>query len=183
LRLAAQAIEIRPYFVDPYLISMRCYVALSDTSGFENILRRAMIKTADDARISLDAGLTFSGWKKYDRAIDYLAACLQNRATAIETDDDAFGYSRDRARSHDLIKSKAAYQLGYIYGLRNRLGESIRMSNLAISLDSTLAEAYVNLINGYFMTGETVKARELLTLARRRFPENKSIQILSARSK
>lgn len=180
-RFAQKAIELKPYFADPYIISLRVSAALGDTLAIENRIMQARENLGDNAGLFLDAGVIYSDWKMYDKAVKYLTASLESIDLPIETDDRAFNYARLKDDSINRTKARAAYQLGYIYGMQNKMELSIRMSSLAISLDSNLAEAYINLANGYLIMGEKDKARNLIQNARARFPENKVVQIMLER--
>ena len=137
--------------------------------------------TSEKSRIHLEAGLMFSNWQNYETAINHLLAALSAVTIAPETDDRAFTYSglTGYQISHK-VKGRAAYQLGYIYGMQNDLGRSIKMSNLAIFNDSSLADAYVNLINGYRLSGKIDSARYVAQIALRKFPDHQTIQVLSS---
>ena len=171
-RMAMEAVNIRPYFPDAYILLMRTEYAVADTSALEETLRKALETVPDDPRIYLNAGLIYSDWKLYSRAENMLRQVLALPDQPAETDDLNFSYSRRPENSPAGVKARAAYQLGYIYGMQDRIPESIEMSRMAIALDSGLAEAYINLINAYGITGEIGLARELLQTAVKRFPQN-----------
>lgn len=182
-RLAEQAIDLKPYFIDPYLLSFRIYSAQDDTAAFENKLTQALEALGANARVFLDAGLIYSEWGLYEKAAGHLRMVLEVSEPPVETDDKAFNYTRAKGESLDNLKARAAHQLGYIYGIQDQIAISIEMSNLAIALDSSLVEAYINLINAYLIAGETGKARDLIRHARLRFPDNNMIEILADRLK
>ncbi len=179
---ADRAISLMPYLPDGYLVKMRTLAALADTSGVINVIDKAQKALGNQPKILLDAGLIFSNWTAYDKAGEYLRAVLDCKPNAIETNDEAFN-SRDYGRELAGIKARAAYQLGYIYGISNNYQESIKMSNMAITFDSSLVEAYINLYNGYLLSGDAEKARAFLRLAVQRFPENKLLKMLEEKRK
>ncbi|PKK84719.1 MAG: hypothetical protein CVT49_02525 [candidate division Zixibacteria bacterium HGW-Zixibacteria-1] len=179
--MARTAQVMKPYFADAYIMLMRIYHAIDNRPAFEEILRRAVESAPDDARVYLNAGLIYSDWKMYNRAEEILTEALKLPDRAVETDDLNFNYSRFREAAPLRIKARAAYQLGYIYGIQDRIPESIIMSRQAIDLDSSLVEAYINLINAYSMTGETARAKELMSIASKRFPENDLLNQLKER--
>lgn len=178
---ADSAIRLKPYFDDPYLISLRNYYELGDTTAFIGTLRQAEDNLTNMIRINLDAGLIFSQWKMYNRALRRLLMTLESQKQPMETNGGAFSYSFIDQSSISIIKARAAYQAGYIHGIMGEPEQSITLSNLAISLDSNLVEAYANLANGYMLVGEMNRAEEILNRARLRFPENNIIETLYQR--
>nr|MBN2277202.1 glycosyltransferase family 39 protein [candidate division Zixibacteria bacterium] len=177
-RMAERAISLKPYFDDPYLILLRLSAVVNDTLLFNRTLERINRIPESHTEVDLEAGLVLSQWKDFDRAIDYLNHVMETGEPAIETDDRAFGYSPDGNRTILKLKARAAYQLGYIYGLQNRLDLSLEKSRLAIALDSNLAEAYINLYNAFLMTGRRDQALDIIHIARNKFPDNEIIRAI-----
>ncbi len=177
LSYASRAIEVKPYFIDGYLAKARALGAKGDLASLEELLREADKKLPRKGRLYLDAAITFGEKKEFSRAEYYLKQALAEEATPVEIDDNAFLYSTE---SYDAgqkrLRAKVFYELGYIYGVQNRLPESVEMSRQAIALDSNLAEAYVNLTSGLLLTGQVSSAKATLETARRRFPENAAIR-------
>ena len=164
---AQKALKIKPYLADLYLISIRIAGALKDTLLLENKISQSQSQIVGSrAALFYEAGVVYSNWKNYGRAIELLTMAVEEPEPPIETDDRAFSYSYKSS-----YKAKAAYQLGYIYGITRQLELSIIMSENAISLDSNLYEAYVNLANAYIIQGHRIRARELLEDARAKFPD------------
>jgi len=181
LEYADSALSLKPYHTEAIIIKMRNLAVLYDTLGLQKTIKQALISTSEKSRIWLEAGLIYSNWQMYDLAIDYLRTALTAVAVAVETDDRAFTYSGLTGRQLSRkIKARAAYQLGFIYGVRNDLIRSIVMSNLALSNDSSIAEAYVNLINGYRLSGKTDSARYVSQIALDKFPDHRTIQAISS---
>ncbi len=178
IELADRALELRPQLLDAHLIKMRTYFAMGDTTGLENAVREAEGSLADRAAIDLEAGIIYTSLKKYNRAIDYLEEAFKSKPTAAEIDDNAFRQSPESEGSSERIKARAAYQLGYIHGIRGNAGKSIEMSRMAIAIDSNMVEAYVNLFNAYNGSGMADSARYILKLAESRFPGNSLLQRL-----
>lgn len=177
LSYASLAIEVKPYFIDGYLAKARALGAKGDLASLEELLRKADKKLPRKGRLYLDAAIIFGEKKEFGRAEHYLKQALAEEAIPVEIDDNAFLYSTE---SYDAgqkrLRAKAFYELGYIYGVQNRLPESVEMSRQAIALDSNLAEAYVNLTSGLLLTGQVLSAKSTLETARRRFPENAAIR-------
>ncbi len=180
---ADSAMALKPYAVDPYLISLRNFSRLDDTTAFENMLTKAGENLKDTSRVNLDAGIIFSQWGEYDRALAYLQSVLDSPDRPMETNDDAFSYSFTGQNSGNAVRARAAYQMGYIYGIKGNLEQSISKSELAIALDSNLADAYINLINAYMLLGKQDRAATLLNIARQKFPNNKVLEMLHRRFK
>ena len=170
---ADRAIELKPYFTEAILIKMRILSTLNDMAEFQKLISSTKISEPDRFRINLEAGLIYSNKQMYDSAQKYLGLVLRSQIIPAETDDRAFTYSGLTGRQMSYqSKAKAAYQLGYIFGLQNRLKESIKMSNLAISYDSSQPEPYINLINGYRLMGHPDSANSVMQKALIRFPKN-----------
>ncbi len=177
---ADRAISIKPYLTDAHIIKMRALAARGDMAELQNIINDARRDASVGARIDLEAGIIFSNLKQFDKAISFLNSALEAKQIAIETDDRAFTYEGMTGRQmSNKIRGQAAYQLGYIMGMRNNLIESVEKSRLAIYYDSSLAEAYINLINGYRLLGKTDSARIIYNLATFKFPGNDMVKSVS----
>ncbi|MCX6827543.1 MAG: glycosyltransferase family 39 protein [candidate division Zixibacteria bacterium] len=179
---ADSAIILKPYLSDGYLIKFRILAAKYDTSGLARLMTRAKEYFRDIPRIYLDAGLVYSELKMYSTAEKYLKEALQKQGGFTESSDEAFSYSTDN-NSGERIKARAAYQLGYIYGINNQLDSSVEMSRMAIALDSNLIEAYINLAQGYFLQGEKEPADSIIATALKKFPKNELVKSLQERLK
>jgi 4-amino-4-deoxy-L-arabinose transferase-like glycosyltransferase len=180
--LADRAIALRPYFDDPHLVKLRALAAQNDIAGINRLLEKASRTISDPARLYLDAGIIFSEIKDFDASEKYLSLAFSAKPAPPETDDAAFSnIHKISGRDITSIRARAAYQLGYIYGLTGNFRQSVDFSNAALALDSNLVEAYVNLISGYFSLGNSEQARRVLTLADRKFPNNEAIAILKSR--
>jgi 4-amino-4-deoxy-L-arabinose transferase-like glycosyltransferase len=180
--LADRAIALKPYFSDGYLMAIRANFARGDSAGIEKLLGEVQFNHVTDLRIFLEAGLIYSQWNNFDKAEFYLNKILISAPSPIEVDDDAFGYDTPSA-TNLKIKARAAYQLGYLFGLQKKLEKSIDMSGRAIALDSNLTEAYINLANGHLLQGQRLAARSIIAEAYRRFPQNEVIRALYNQSK
>jgi len=178
---ADSAIELKPYAIDPYLISLRNYNQLGDSTPFESNLHRAENSLSNINRVYLDAGIIYTQWDRYNRALEYLQKVLDSPDRSMETNDEAFGYSFSGLSSENAVKARAAYQMGYIYGLTGELDKSVAKSEMAIMLDSNLTDAYVNLINGYMLIGRQDEAMNILTTARQKFPGNEILNMMFQR--
>ncbi len=181
VEFADSALALKPYHTEAILIKMRNQAILYDTLGLQKTIKEALISASEISRIRLEAGLIYSNWQMYDLAIENLITVISTTTVAAETDDRAFTYSGPAGwqMSHRII-GKAAYQLGFIYGMQNDLSLSIQMSNLALLNDSSLADAYVNLINGYRLSGKIDRARYVSQIALDKFPNHQTIQAISS---
>lgn len=181
IEYADSALAIKPYHTEANRIKMRNQAILYDTIGLQNTINEALAATSEKARIHLEAGLIYSNWQMNDLALDHLTLALSGSSVSAETDDRAFTYSGLTGRQISLkIKGQAAYQLGYIYGKQNDLVRAIELSNLAILNDSSLTDAYVNLINAYHLAGKIDRARSVARVALEKFPNHQSIRAISS---
>ena len=159
-------------------MAIRARYPLGDSLGIDNLMSRAESNKIADIRLYLEAGLIYSQWNDFSRAEYYLNKAIKGEPASIETDDEAFGYSTAFELTAKT-RARAAYQLGYIYGRQGQLNRSIEMSRRAIALDSTLAEAYINLYNGLMLQNRDIAgAHSIIKEAFRRFPENQTIRKL-----
>ncbi|MCK4573595.1 MAG: hypothetical protein KAU36_04445, partial [candidate division Zixibacteria bacterium] len=109
-----------------------------------------------------------------------LLRAANSQPPAIETDDEAFEQNFVNSRSNwDMERAKSYYQLGFLYGLSGYFGRAIDYSRRAIETDSSLAEAYINLVSGYLSSGQIELGRETYRLAKEKFPANEVLDQLS----
>jgi 4-amino-4-deoxy-L-arabinose transferase-like glycosyltransferase len=167
---ADRAIALRPYLVDPYLILLRIYFAAGNQEALLSTVARAEESLGQKARLYLEVGIMMTEMGQPDRAETYLLRVLNSRPAAAETRDRSFAYSL--APAHELTVARAAYQLGYIYGLKGDYRSSIEMSSMAVQTDSTLVEAYINLANGLLAVGRNDEAEKIINLGLNKFPGN-----------
>jgi tetratricopeptide (TPR) repeat protein len=178
------SLKSRPY--DP-LANMILLRALHEdttvtTAALIDSVNAARLRTRDDIYVLNDVAIRLTAGGELEAA-----RMLFNRATVstpppIEIDDYVF--ERNFRNSRDNLNREwatANYQLGYICGLKGKFEQSVDYSRKAIELDSNLVEAYVNLINGYILTGRTEQARETLRTAVARFPDDNYVRQLQLR--
>jgi tetratricopeptide (TPR) repeat protein len=171
IEMAEKSIELKPYFADPYLILIRIYQATGDTLEFLEIIKRGEKSLDDKSELYYESALVYSNRGNTEKAINLLLDVYNNPAPPIETDDNALSYSFYKSK-----KAESAYQLGYLYGIRGDLVLSKQYSEQAIQLDSNIAEAYINLANAHVIGGNRITAREILTAAENKFPDNQIIK-------
>ncbi len=182
ITLADKAISLRPYLADPYLVKLRSLAAMDDTNALHSVVIKAQRAVPEPWRIYLDAGIIYSEKQDYQSAEKYLKMALAAKPEPSETSDAAFSnINKLGGRDAASIRARAAYQLGFVFGKTGDFQESVTNSNLAIAIDSSLTEAYINLISGYLSLGEMQKARNVLNIADRKFPQNATINILKSR--
>lgn len=181
LALADKSIELKPYFLDPYLIKLRVYASLSDSTGINKTMTAVQENVDNPERAFFDAGVVFTEWGDHNKAEGFLMAAYDAKPGSAEMDDNAFSHASKTSGGTINIKSRASYQLGYLYGLMGDYNESIEYSNTAIALDSNLVEAYINLSSGYLSIGDINNARAIADLAFKKFPNNTTVGILHNR--
>ena len=178
---AARAISLTSYLPEAYLVMLRIQAARNDTADFRRTLTRARENLGDEPRLLLEAGIIYSQLGMLQLAEEYLKMALVAKPAAAETDDDAFTYGSGSELPY--IRAQAAYQLGYLYGIQNRLDLSIEMSRQAVAIDSSLVEAYVNLVQGYLLQGKRESAHAIIAAARKKFPNNELIKTVEEKLK
>jgi len=104
---------------------------------------------------------------------------LNSQPPPIETDDEAFAQTfRNSLPKWEKERARTNYQLGYVYGLQGRYRDATRHSRLAIQGDSSLIEAYVNLVSGLLSLGQRQQADSVLAVALDKFPTNQHLHQL-----
>ena len=110
-------------------------------------------------------------------AVSILKDAIHSSPPPIETDDASFNQnSPNRLPLWNKQRAKSYYHLGYIYGISGKFTNAIIVSKKAIAIDSTLADAYINLISGYFSTNQIIEGQKILQIALGKFPYNKNLQ-------
>ncbi|MBU8934253.1 MAG: glycosyltransferase family 39 protein [candidate division Zixibacteria bacterium] len=175
----SESVKRQPYDVTGQSVLLRCIFAdsvVGDAAVIEAVYTSAKA-TDDDIYLLNEAAILLTERGLTDAARSVLNRALNATPPPIETDDEAFAIvfrnspeniARQRARVH--------YQLGYLDGKAGKFGQSIYHSQSAITLDSNLSDAYINLISAYLSTGQTAVADSLLTIARQRFPDNPQLR-------
>ncbi len=170
--LAMQAIKLKPTISAAYIYYFKSLLKVQDSTSLGEILALGEANLDFAAAMYYEAGLVFSGWFMYDKAVEYFTKVLSSQAAARETGGWSDEYSAMDAATLNNLKALSSYQLGYIYGIMEYADSSIYYSEQAIALDSNLAEAYINLANMYVISNQKDKASRLITVARSRFPSN-----------
>lgn len=168
-QLCSSARSVRPFDPLAWRLTLRAavglpgaqLVALADSAGRAT---HDNIYVLNEAATALtNAGLTGEAERILKRAIE-------STPPPVEMNDDAFtrefatgprAWNRQRADSHN--------QLGFLYGQSGRAGLSVSQSRLALSCDSTLIAAWINLASGLVALGERAAADSVFTEAVARF--------------
>ncbi len=110
-------------------------------------------------------------------AVSILKDAVKSSPPPIETDDESFKQnSSNTLPLWNKQIAKSYYHLGYIYGISENFNDAIFVSKKAIVIDSTLADAYINLISGYFSTNKIKEGKRILRIALKKFPHNNNLQ-------
>jgi len=176
------ALEVRPYDVIANRVYLRALSADSATTGdaLYAAIDEAARRTDDNVYLLNDAANLLIERRAESQAEKLLLRAANSQPPAIETDDEAFEQNFVNSRSNwDMERAKSYYQLGFLYGLSGYFGRAIDYSRRAIETDSSLAEAYVNLVSGYLSSGQIELGRETYRLAKEKFPANEVLDQLS----
>jgi 4-amino-4-deoxy-L-arabinose transferase-like glycosyltransferase len=181
LYFAERALTIAPYDITANRVWLRAVAGdtLSHPVSFTRAADRALARTDTSVYTALECGLLAMSRQEIEAARQYLKIATRAPHPPIETDDAAFG--PDWINSPDTWRRQQAqawYQLGYLAGREGLYQRSIALTREAIARDSSLAEAWINLVSGLIASGDLRKADSILTLAERRFPDNQLIRSL-----
>lgn len=175
------ALAHKPYDVTANMVFLRAAFAMQkiDNDSLAYLASWAAENTSNDIYLLNDAAALLAQKGALQWAESLLLRALNAKPPAIETDDEAFTRTfRNSPQNWERQRAKTNYQLGYINGLRERYHDAVRYSSQAIRNDSTLVEAYVNLISGLLSTGQPQKAESVLAVAVRKFPANEHLHQL-----
>lgn len=178
LRLTDQALRLRPYDYDANLLRLRAIFNVDSASPADllNEVEAAAARTDNDIYLLNEAGILLTNRGMIEPARTVLMQALSASPPPIEMDDAAFlpAFRHSRERIHAQY-ARASYQLGFIAGITGRYAEAVEFSRRAIEFDSSLADAWVNLVNGYLAIGRREEALSLLSSATERFPANSNL--------
>lgn len=169
------ALARKPYDVTANTVLLRAASGVDeiDNDSLTYLASRAAENTGNDVYLLNDAAALLTQRGALEQAEAFLLKAVNATPPAIETDDEAFTRTfRNSLQNWKKQWARAYYQLGYISGLGERYHDAVRYSELAIQNDSTLVEAYVNLISGLMSTGQRHKADLVLAVLLERFPTN-----------
>ncbi|MEW5994549.1 MAG: tetratricopeptide repeat protein, partial [Candidatus Zixiibacteriota bacterium] len=175
LAYASRAVEKRPFDITANMILVRAAAASDQVSddSLSSLARWAVERAGADVFLLSDMAQQMVQRGLFALAESLLERSITTRPPPIETDDEAFRPNyRNIPDNRRRRQARAHFQLGYLYGQQQRYREAVYQSDLAVRKDSTLAEAYVNLISGLMATGEFLRARSVVDVAAKRFPQD-----------
>ncbi|MCX6835052.1 MAG: glycosyltransferase family 39 protein [candidate division Zixibacteria bacterium] len=181
-KLAERALSLAPYDVMSNIVWLR---ALSTDSSFNTndiltLVERAAHATDDDVEVLNESATVLVARGECEIAMRFLLRATAVGPPPIETDDQAFGPNFRHGRTDfERLKARTYYLLGYCHAQLGQVGEAIEYTRRAISGDSTLAEAYVNLYSGFLTQGRLLEADSVLSVAEKRFPNHGLIRSLT----
>ncbi|MBK7140819.1 MAG: glycosyltransferase family 39 protein [bacterium] len=181
-----RALLLRPYDLTANTLLIRIASADDNVPDQEltEYISSALLQTDSNLTVMLEAATIASARKLYPLAEQLLRRSLELPPPPVETDDlafdEAYPYRPDRLRR---LRAQASYQWGFVLGQTGRFEESIAASRTAIELDSTFAEAYINLFSGYLSTNQMHAADSVLSQAARLFPNDSRVRQLIDRLK
>ena len=181
ITLVNNTIRHNPYNLTAHQVLLRSIFAIDslDNKTYYKAALESSELLKNDIYLLNEIGLLMSHRDMLSESVEFLTKALQASPPPIETDDEAFKSSFRNSPGN--IKKQLAFsnfQLGYIKGLQESYGESIQYNLNAIDLDSSLTDAYINLINGYISTNQTAKAISVLNQALQLFPSYSPLQRL-----
>ena len=178
-----EALRLKPYDVTANRLLLRI-VARVDTltpAALKAEAEAAAARTGDDIYLLNEIGIMFSRRGRPEDARYFLQRALHAAAPPVEIDDEAFRYVwRYHPDNMRHQRARAAYQLGFVAGRSGDPEAALEYSRQAIGLDSTLAEAYVNLVTAHLAVGQIARADSVLTDALRRFPDQAQLRQMRA---
>ncbi|UCG60730.1 MAG: tetratricopeptide repeat protein, partial [Candidatus Zixiibacteriota bacterium] len=178
------AVRLRPYDPIANMALIRTLFADSQLAdeALSDSIAAAAVRTDYNIYLLNDVGAHLAAAGNLDRAGEILEWAIASRPPPVETDDFAFERKFVNSKANwKKEKAEAFYQLGYINGLQGTFDRSIEFSHKAIELDSSLANAYVNLANGYLATGQIAQARRIAAIAVEKFPDDGYVRQLQLR--
>jgi len=181
-KLAEQALSLAPYDVMSNLAWLRALSADSslDMNDLLTFMERTARTTDDDVEVLNESAGILVARGECDMAMRFLLRATAVGPPPIETDDQAFGPDfRHGPADFEHLKARTYYLLGYCHAQLGQVGEAIEYTKKAITADSTLAEAYVNLYSGYLAQGRLLEADSVLSEAEKRFPNHELIRSLT----
>jgi Tfp pilus assembly protein PilF len=179
--LSGRALERTPYDVNANTIKLRALAADSTltTTALMMAIDGAARATGNELSVLNEGASLMVHRGELTEARQVLERALRATAPPIETDDLAFGPNFAHSRAAMAIeRAKTYYLLGFCHAQAGELEQAIDHTRRAITGDSTLVEAYVNLYAGFRTRGRLVEADSVLTEAARRFPDHPLIMRL-----
>ena len=181
--MAWRAVELAPYDATSQLVLIRALAADTSTTAYviNDQARAAAKATGSCIAVLTEAAGALIARGLIEEAEDLLKQALTASPAAVETDGWLFGAGYIDGQSKLRAWRARAYELlSYVQGMTGGFEEAIHNSEIAIRLDSTLVEAYANLIAGYRSAGRLRELDSVLATAIARFPDHPIIEGLKA---
>ena len=169
---------------EPYdLMTNQLYLRISNeidttynSQRFLDAVKRASYRTNNNIYLLNEAAAYLSNRQMYTEAEKLLNLAINSTPPPVEIDDESFlHFSKHTPEQWKKQTAYALYQYGYINGIRGEFTKAIEHTNQAIKIDSTISEAYVNLVSGYLSTNQREKAIEVLSLGLSKYPQNQNL--------
>lgn len=174
-----RAMEKEPYDLMINQLYLRISNAIDTTYNsqrFVDAVKRASYRTDNNIYLLNEAAAYLSKRQMYNEAEKLLKLAINSTPPPVEIDDESFlHFSKHTPEQWSKQIAHALYQYGYINGIKGEFTEAIEHTNQAIAIDSTIPEAYVNLVSGYLSTNQQEKAMKILSLGLSRFPQNQNL--------
>lgn len=172
--LANEAVRLRPYDLLARTLQIRTAGRLRSVPDDSLLMIVTASVAATDSNVYLlnDAAAILIARSLPAAAESILRTAVESRPPPVEMDDEAWEpeYNNSPWRWR-RAKAQSYYQLGYLAGVSGRVGVALNYTEEAIARDSSLVQAWLNLINGYRSVGQTQKSDSVLQLAIDRFGE------------
>lgn len=183
-RLAAMSLSRRPYDQTAWIITIRAMAqdSSSTADSLYTLCRVAAVATKNSPRVCAEGGAALDEKRYSDGAIELFRLAAESKEPPLEMDDRMFerGYFLAVEKSHQ-DRARSEMSLGSLFGRRDEFAQSALHSSAAISLDSTLSGAWVNLVSANMSLGRTSEALRILNQARQKFPDNQLLKSLATR--
>jgi 4-amino-4-deoxy-L-arabinose transferase-like glycosyltransferase len=178
--LLDRALELAPWDTEANLLYLRLAAVDNNYVKLKEAVNLAAARTDYDIFVLNEAAILLTESGQLDAADQILRQALTSSPPPVETNDALFTRSyRNSPNDWNRQVGQAHYQLGFVNGIQGRFGEAIKHSRSAIERDSTLVDAYVNLVAGLTSTSRQKEADSVLQDALLRFPGHPSLSRLS----
>ena len=175
-----EALRMIPYDLTANLVHLRIVDAVDTTSQavfLSQTIQTAIRRTEYNIYYLNEAAVYLSNRNQFASAENILLQAIGSSPPPIETDDASFLHiSPNSPKKWEAQKAQAYYQLGYLKGLNGIFTDAVNYSLKAIAINPELAEAYINLISGYFSLNQVDLGLKILEEALLKFPNNPNVQ-------
>jgi len=174
------ALATFPYDITAQRLQLRVAAALSISNDSLYNLALSAAEATNGARLLVnEAAIMLTNRGGLDQARQLLRLTLGSSPPPIEMDDRMFEADYLSALRKDRNQvAQAEYQLGYVEALTGDHLSAVTHSRRAITIDSSISAAHVNLISSLLSLGEMAQARTALDRAQLLFPDDPNIDRL-----